>query len=80
MLENFYNEENEKPIESDTMSYQHKSKRSKHSNLKAVLLLKLMVIHIEINTLILVTVARVIIALERRSTSPMKDFRGVQKY
>ena len=30
MLEKFYNEENDKQIEPDTTSYQHKSKRSKY--------------------------------------------------
>ena len=35
LLETFYNKENDKPIESDTMSYQHKSKRSKHSKIES---------------------------------------------
>ena len=35
LLEKFYNEENDKQIESNTMSYQHKSKRSKHSKIES---------------------------------------------
>ena len=33
LLEKFHNEEKDKQIESDTTSYQHKSKRSKHSKI-----------------------------------------------
>ena len=35
LLEKFYNEENDKKIESDTMTYQHKSKMSKHSKIES---------------------------------------------
>ena len=35
LLENFYNEEKDKQMESDTISYQHKSKRSKHSKIES---------------------------------------------
>ena len=33
LLEKFHNEEKDKQIESDTTSFQHKSKRSKHSKI-----------------------------------------------
>ena len=35
LLEKFYNEEKDKQIESDTMSYQHKSKMSKYSKIES---------------------------------------------
>ena len=35
LLKKFYNEEKDKQIESDTTSYQHKSKRSKHSKIES---------------------------------------------
>ena len=35
LLEKFYNEEIDKHIESDTMSYQHKSKRPKYSKIES---------------------------------------------
>ena len=36
LLEMFYNKEKDKQIESNTMSYQHKSKRSKHSKIESI--------------------------------------------
>ena len=35
LLENFYNEKNDKQIESNTTSYQHKSKKSKYSKIES---------------------------------------------
>ena len=35
LMEKFYNEEKDKQIESNTMSYQHKSKRSKYSKIES---------------------------------------------
>ena len=35
LLEKFHNEEKDKHVESDTTSYQHKSKRSKHSKIES---------------------------------------------
>ena len=35
LMENFYNEEKDKHIEYETMSYQHKSKRSKYSKIES---------------------------------------------
>ena len=35
LLEKFHNKEKDKHIESDTMTYQHKSKRSKHSKIES---------------------------------------------
>ena len=35
MLEKFHNEEKDKQVESDTTSYQHKSKRSKYSKIES---------------------------------------------
>ena len=35
LMEKFYNEENDKQIESNTTSYQHKSKKSKYSKIES---------------------------------------------
>ena len=73
LVEKIQNEEKDKRMESEEMSYQHK-KNLNNIKSKVAHLLRFMAIHIRIIVSILVIVVKIIIRQEKENLSLMKKF------